>query len=182
MTRRNFWAYVRRSDDPNACWEWTRKRLKKNGVRTYGVTYQGRRPNGKQIAVLAHRVAYQLTHGVVLVGGVVRHSCDNPPCCNPNHLAFGTQKDNMQDAKQKGRLSIPRGSKLRAGLTRPGLTRPGRWRLPVSIRQSVLDECLNGPRGTTARLAREHGVTPHSLGTMVFRARKQKHREQLAAA
>jgi hypothetical protein len=35
----------------------------------------------------------------------VLHSCDNPPCCNPSHLFFGTQADNMQDAHRKGRLN-----------------------------------------------------------------------------
>src|SRR6478609_8856923 len=35
------------------------------------------------------------------------HSCDNPPCVNPEHLRWGTQKENMADAKMRERASAP---------------------------------------------------------------------------
>lgn len=35
---------------------------------------------------------------------IVRHRCDNPPCININHLALGTQKDNVRDSIERGRF------------------------------------------------------------------------------
>lgn len=37
-------------------------------------------------------------------GQIAMHKCDNPPCVNPLHIRVGTQSDNMQDCKSKGRL------------------------------------------------------------------------------
>lgn len=54
---------------------------------------------------MAHRYALSVHLGRPLEDGcVVMHSCDNPSCVNPMHLREGTQKDNMQDCKAKGRM------------------------------------------------------------------------------
>lgn len=37
----------------------------------------------------------------------VCHHCDNPPCCNPDHLFVGTPADNRRDAMAKGRAVMP---------------------------------------------------------------------------
>lgn len=34
---------------------------------------------------------------------VVRHTCDNPRCINPDHLVSGTYASNMQDMHDRGR-------------------------------------------------------------------------------
>jgi hypothetical protein len=45
-----------------------------------------------------------ITHGDIPPGLFVLHRCDNPPCCNPDHLFLGTDQDNVRDAKRKGRI------------------------------------------------------------------------------
>lgn len=44
----------------------------------------------------AHRVAYTVYNGEILDGMHVLHKCNNPKCCNPDHLFLGTHKDNMK--------------------------------------------------------------------------------------
>lgn len=34
------------------------------------------------------------------------HRCDNPTCCNPNHLFVGTQQDNIADKMIKNRQAV----------------------------------------------------------------------------
>jgi hypothetical protein len=57
-------------------------------------------------AALAHRVAWVEAHGPIPPETpCVLHRCDNPPCCNIDHLFLGTQEDNMVDKVTKGRGS-----------------------------------------------------------------------------
>jgi hypothetical protein len=46
------------------------------------------------------------------------HSCDNPPCFNPDHLREGTKADNSRDRVIRGRriLPAPFGWNLKTGL------------------------------------------------------------------
>lgn len=53
--------------------------------------------------IQSHRLAYCLIHGAIPPGMGVLHNCDNPSCCNPNHLRIGTQKDNSLDAANRNR-------------------------------------------------------------------------------
>lgn len=34
---------------------------------------------------------------------LIRHTCDNRLCCNPDHLIIGTNQDNTNDMKERGR-------------------------------------------------------------------------------
>lgn len=57
----------------------------------------------KTITKTAHRVAWEIINGPIANNQFILHHCDNPSCCNPEHLFIGTQADNMQDKSKKGR-------------------------------------------------------------------------------
>lgn len=61
--------------------------------------------------IRAHRVAWLIYRGEIPEGMQVLHRCDNPPCCNPDHLFLGTVRDNMKDKMSKNRWRG--GSKLK---------------------------------------------------------------------
>ena len=50
-----------------------------------------------------HRLAWMLKNGVIPRGAQIRHTCDNPPCCNVDHLCLGTPFDNMVDRQTHGK-------------------------------------------------------------------------------
>lgn len=75
------------------CWEW-------QGAR-------GRGGYGRCGNERAARVAYRAWRGPLASELEVCHTCDNPPCCNPDHLFLGTTQDNTADKVRKGR--VPKG-------------------------------------------------------------------------
>jgi len=90
--KRLFWEKVDRGD-ASTCWLWL--------ASTKGRGYGAVRVN-KQ-ALSAHRVAWELTHGPVPPGKMVYQDfCNDPACCNPDHLAVGTKSDAMYAASHHG--------------------------------------------------------------------------------
>lgn len=83
------------------CWEWMGG-LHKSG---YGLM----RIYSKKCYV--HRIVYELTYIPIPEGLFVLHSCDNPKCCNPEHLRLGTHQDNMDDKVKRKRQYHPFGEK-----------------------------------------------------------------------
>jgi hypothetical protein len=93
-----FWSNVAKQSSDN-CWNWTRA----VNAKGYGrLGYQGK-------SWRAHRLAYYLTYGEIPKGILVCHKCDNPPCCNPEHLFLGTDLENTTDKIQKNRAAYSLG-------------------------------------------------------------------------
>ena len=59
------------------------------------------RYNGKHERLF--RVIYIEEHGDIPKGMLIRHKCDNPWCCNIEHLEIGTPKDNVRDMIERHR-------------------------------------------------------------------------------
>lgn len=93
-----FWSKVT-AGEPDECWEW-RGALDSTryGVMSVPTTV------AHNTKTYAHRISYELHKGPIPAGLEILHSCDNRPCVNPWHLSVGTRKDNVQDARRKGRL------------------------------------------------------------------------------
>ena len=50
-----------------------------------------------------HRHMYRKFKGEIPEGKIVRHTCDNRRCCNPDHLILGTHADNARDREERKR-------------------------------------------------------------------------------
>ena len=80
----------------DSCWLWMAARNNFG----YGMTSIGKRQMG------AHRAAWILFRGEIPSGLRVLHKCDTPACINPDHLFLGTDQDNADDKRAKGRLPL----------------------------------------------------------------------------
>lgn len=88
----SFWKKVKLGTK-SQCWEWSGKK-DKDGYGTLKI---------RRKMFRAHRIAWMFTNGKIPTGCQILHSCDNPPCQNPDHLFCGTNLDNMRDKMTKGR-------------------------------------------------------------------------------
>lgn len=83
----------------SGCLEWLRAKDRDG----YGITYyrkhQWRVP----------RLVFHLWKDPIPDRFMVLHRCDNPSCCNPDHLFIGNAKTNRMDCVSKGRATVPCG-------------------------------------------------------------------------
>jgi len=94
-----FLAKVDSSGGPAACHPWTASKT----PRGYGYFVAS-----ADNRTYAHRWIVGHLRGEPLKSTeIVRHGCDNPCCVNPNHLAVGTQLDNMRECVERGRHRNP---------------------------------------------------------------------------
>jgi hypothetical protein len=103
MTDAEFWLWfelkVKNLTPINetGCIEWI-------GARSLG--YGIVRRNGRNLRV--HRLTLERSLGRSLAQDMYAlHSCNNPPCCNPEHLREGTNQENVDDKLRADRQ--PRG-------------------------------------------------------------------------
>lgn len=140
---KRFWEKVKILSK-NACWEW------QAGKFHYGHgQFSLKRKNFK-----AHRISYILTKGSIPNGKCVLHKCDNPPCCNPSHLYVGTQKDNAQDRKKRGRQNSQKGSKHSQCIFDE--------KIVLKIRKS-----FSGKRGEYGSIAKKYGVDRKTIFNLI---------------
>lgn len=90
-----FW---RRVVQAPGCWDWTGQK----NQRGYGQIEA--MIAGQRFVWLAHRVTWTLAKGEIPADRIVKHSCDNPSCCNIKHLSLGTHQDNMAEAVSRNRM------------------------------------------------------------------------------
>lgn len=98
--------FAKKVSKTDGCWWWTAATKYRNGYG--GIRYEGK-------IIPAHRASWLIHKGEIPSGLLVCHTCDNPPCVNPDHLFLGTYADNAQDACKKGRVKIPKGRVFKPG-------------------------------------------------------------------
>lgn len=135
------WSRVDRSGGPESCWPW-------KGFCGPPMGYGRVRWDGRQY--LLHRWSAEQS-GMAIERKIVRHTCDNPPCCNPAHLLIGSVSDNVADRVSRRRSA--RGSSH------------GRSRLSE---QDVRDIHEKNAKGITqVELAKEYGMNYNHINDII---------------
>lgn len=121
---------------------------------------------------------WRVTHLVLMLSGEplaagmeALHRCDNPPCCNRDHLFSGTQADNVHDMHAKGRSNKTTGDDH---WTRQHPESVFRGSACKSAK--LTDDAVRAIRAryaaggvTTTQLGAEFGVTHRSISLIVRR-------------
>ncbi|MEI9569483.1 HNH endonuclease signature motif containing protein [Atlantibacter hermannii] len=112
------------------CWVWN-KSVASSGYGQIRLNYKNLRAN---------RASYMVFKGEIPDGMVVRHTCDNKLCINPDHLILGSCKDNSQDMVERNRQAKG--------------TRNGRCKLSETKVQEIKDSTLS-----CGQLAKKFGIS-----------------------
>ncbi len=142
----------------NSCWKWKGSKLGGYGIITVG-----------EKSISAHRASWIIHNGEFSRNLFVLHVCDNPECCNPNHLFLGNQSDNMQDMISKNRR------KDKSGKNNPmfGRKRNGdkggnikvNWEIVRLIRKEYNE--ANNKWGMLPKLGKKYGLCKSAIEGIV---------------
>jgi len=151
MLQERFWGKVDKSD-LGGCWTWKGNRNNKKGG--YGMFW-----NGQEKMYSHHFAMFPIPEGKWVL-----HKCDNPPCVRPDHLFFGTPKDNSTDAMQKGRMRPGNASRMDEirKLVKP--TRGASHHFSKLTEDQVREmKSSEWPHGSLTIYAKRFGVTKQSI-------------------
>jgi len=131
-----FWSLVDRSGGPNACWPWLGL-CDEDGYGRFFIGQGERRAHRQALEIKLRRPLAAVEKSL--------HSCDNPPCCNGEHLFPGSTADNNADCRSKDRHA--RGE------------RSGAAKLTEVDALAIRVEAAMGGRGVFARIARRYRIS-----------------------
>ncbi len=128
---------------PNHCWEGQGARRKNYAAYTH---------DGKTFGW--HRITCWLAHGEPSEGDNALHSCDNRACINPDHLRWGSQKENVHDAIQRNRRRDCRGE------------RNGRAKINSNVVKAIRAIAGTGP--TNTQIAELYGISNQMVSRIIL--------------
>lgn len=139
---KRFWEKVDIKNE-NECWNWKAYKMK-NGYGTFRFNTQTK--------MLSHRVSLFIKTG--MWGDCALHSCDNPSCCNPNHLRYGTHAENNKDMLDRNRCNPKKGEENKSSkLTKTEV---------LKIRQDY----ITGSK-TMRELAKEYNIVSSGVSDII---------------
>lgn len=144
-----FLSKIGPKDPVTGCCEWTATTVK--GYGRFRARSLGSSP------LVASRLAYTLFVKPLHKGEFVCHHCDNPSCVNVEHLFAGSQKDNMQDCRRKGRVR----NSVKLGESNPASV----------LTKAQVKEIRSIPKhyGMCSKLGRIYGVTHRTISLILNR-------------
>lgn len=112
----------------------------------------------------AHRIVYALANGLdvdSITGIIIRHTCDNPRCINPQHLVAGSQKDNMLDMVLRNKQAVGE--------------RAARHKLTVEEVNHIRTVYTpRHPKYSAKALAALYNVSPTQIGNIIHRKQRRQ--------
>jgi hypothetical protein len=104
---------------------------------------------GGRVQTQAHRYAWELLGHKIPPGKFLLHKCDNPPCCNPDHLYVGGYKENGRDVSERQR----------------GTWGENNWTSKLKIADVLHIRSMQG-KARAVDLAKQYGVIPNHISNI----------------